>query len=393
MKKIKVTAVTCSRSEYGILKAIIYKFNKNKKFNFQLIVGGEHFSKDYGNTIDEIISDKNLVNYKIKYKLKKFNEKKDIIKASAEAIVKFANIFSKIKPDIVILVGDRYEVFAAAFAAFMQLYPIAHIHGGEKTNGSIDDTLRHCITKMSTLHFVATKEYKNRVIQLGENPKNVFNVGALSYETIKKTKLFSKEELSKNLKCKFSKYIFVITIHSITNSKNSDLRTINNLLNSLKAFKDTTFLFTMPNSDSNSKIIYKKIINFTKKRVNAFYFKSMGQINYYSSIKYCNLVIGNSSSGIIEAPYFNKISVNIGERQEGRVKAKSVISCGNSYREILKCLKTSFKKSICKQNSNLFKNPYGKKISSELISNKIENLIINNKIKIKSFYDINIDKL
>lgn len=393
MKKIKVTVVTCSRSEYGILKEIIHKFNKSKKYNFQLIVGGEHLSKDYGNTIDEIISDKISVNYKIKYKLKKFNQKKDIIKASAEAIVKFANIFSKIKPDVVILVGDRYEVFAAAFAAFMQLHPIAHIHGGEKTIGSIDDTLRHCITKMSTFHFVATKEYKNRVIQLGENPKTVFNVGALSYEAIKKTRLFSKEKLSKNLKCKFNKYIFLITFHSVTNSKNSDLGTISNLLNSLKAFKDTTFLFTMPNSDSNSKIIYKKIINFTRKRVNAFYFESMGQINYYSAIKYCNLVIGNSSSGIIEAPYFKKISVNIGERQEGRVKAKSVISCGNSYKEILKCLKTSFKKSISKNDSNLFNNPYGKKISSELISNKIENIITNNKIKIKSFYDINMDKL
>ena len=323
----KICFITGSRADYGILHYLMKKFHHDKKTKLQIIATNMHTSKKYGLTYKEILKDGFKINYKIKLPLIS-NKSKDVTKATGVALIGLAKTLDKLKPNLIVVLGDRYEILAASFAALSARIPVAHIHGGEATFGVIDDSIRHSITKISNLHFVSTREYRKRVIQLGENPKNIYLVGSLGVERIKKIKLLKKNEFEKKINLIPENTTILFTYHPTMQSKAIESKNIKEILFSLKKLKKTRIIFTLPNSDANSDIIKKNLINFSKKNKKKYkVFKSMGSSLYLSAIKHSNLVLGNSSSGIIEAPSLATASVNIGDRQDGRVKGKSVINC------------------------------------------------------------------
>ena len=385
MKKKTIYIVTGSRADYGLLKNLITEINKSNKFELTLIVTGQHLSKKYGNTYKEIKSDfgKSIKFIDIKVNNSEVNS---ILKSISIGITKVGKYFASKKPDLLIILGDRYEMLSFAVAALFNKVIIAHIHGGELTQGSIDDTIRHTISKFSNYHFVATKPYKKRVIQLGENPKKVFLVGGLGSENVKNISYLDKKVLEKNLNIKFKKNNFLVTFNSFLDDKISVKVAIRNMFKALNKFKNTNYIFTFPNSDLESNNIIKMIINFSKKNKNAYCFKSLGVQRYLSCMKICNVVVGNSSSGILEAPSLKTPTINIGNRQNGRIKAKSVIDCNYSSLGIQKAIKKALSKKFQKKIKNI-KNPYYKKNTSIKIMNFIEQ-ILKNKITIKKFYDI-----
>ena len=385
MKKKTIYIVTGSRADYGLLKNLITEINKSNKFELTLIVTGQHLSKKYGNTYKEI---KNDFGKSIKFIDIKVNnsEVNSILKSISIGITKVGKYFASKKPDLLIILGDRYEMLSFAVAALFNKVIIAHIHGGELTQGSIDDTIRHTISKFSNYHFVATKPYKKRVIQLGENPKKVFLVGGLGSENVKNISYLDKKVLEKNLNIKFKKNNFLITFNSFLDDKISVKVAIRNMFKALNKFKNTNYIFTFPNSDLESNNIIKMIINFSKKNKNAYCFKSLGVQRYLSCMKICNVVVGNSSSGILEAPSLKTPTINIGNRQNGRIKAKSVIDCNYSSLGIQKAIKKALSKKFQKKIKNI-KNPYYQKNTSTKIMSIIDQ-ILKNKITIKKFYDI-----
>lgn len=381
----KICVVTGSRAEYGLLKNLILLIKKDKLFKLQLLVTGSHLSKYHGLTLRYLKDDKLEIDEKINLSLN-HDDTFSVANSISIGVKKFVKFFDKKKPDLIILLGDRYEIFTASVAATLCRIPIGHLHGGEITKSLVDEAFRHSITKMSHLHFVATKEYKKRVIQMGEQPKNVFHVGGLGVDNIKSTKLYSKTKLEKELNIKFLKKLVLVTYHPETLKKNSSTSNLKSLLNALKKMKNTTVLFTMPNSDIESKLIYNLISKFVKKRKNYYLFKSLGQKKYYSCCKYSNFMIGNSSSGLLEMPSFKNFSINIGERQSGRIKAKSVIDCSTQTSEIIKNINFVLNPKNRKKISNVV-NPYGsggasKKIIKILKKKNLKNLIL------KNFYNL-----
>ena len=386
----RICVVTGSRAEYGLLKNLLSQLKKDRSINLQLIVTGSHLSKFYGNTYKEIQKDGFNIDKKIFMPLKKNNTKIDISRCTGKAISSFSNVYNNLKPDIVVILGDRFEIFAAVFSAMNANIQIAHIHGGEKTLGSVDEIMRHSITKMSTWHFVSTISYKKRVIQLGENPKNVFHVGGLAYESIKNFITLEKKAFEKKIKLKLNKNNFLVTFHPETSDKSFSLEGFNNMLSSINKIKDSTYIFTLSNADAESGKINKKIINFVKNnRSKSVYFSSMGQDLYYSALKNCNIVIGNSSSAIIEAPYFNTPSVNIGDRQKGRLSAKSIINTSTNKKSILDGIMSAIEINKNIKNKKVFDNPYGKYKSSKKIITILKKINLNKTNTQKIFYDIN----
>jgi len=384
--KKKIIIITGSRADYGILKNLIICLNTSKKFQLSLVVTGQHLSKNYGNTSKIVINDFAKICHLINIDIKKTNSS-SILNSISTGINKIGKFIQTQKPELIILLGDRYEILSAAIGSIYNNIKIAHIHGGEVTTGSVDDTIRHAITKFSDFHFVSTDIYKKRVIQMGENPKNVFNVGALGAENAKNIELRNKKELEKNLSIKFNKYNFLITINSFIEGKSTIVSLLKNLFLVLKKFTNTSFIFTMPNSDLKSDFIKSEILKFCKKNKNCYFFKFMGSKNYLSCIKVCDLVLGNSSSGILEAPTLNTATVNIGDRQNGRVQANSIINSENSskniYNAIRKSLSAKFKNKIKKT-----KNPYFKKNTAKNIVQIIEKNVLIKRNKPKKFYDI-----
>ena len=385
----KICIITGNRAEYGLLKNLISRIKIEKTTRLQIIVTGSHLSKFYGNTYKEILKDGNKIDQKIDLQIKKNNTKLDTAKSTSLAIQGITNSYSKLKPDIVVLLGDRYEIFAATFAAMNMNIPVAHIHGGEKTFGSIDDHMRHAITKMAKWHFVSTLSYKKRVMQLGEMPENIFYVGALAYESILSEKLLSKKLFEQHIKMKLKKNNFLLTFHPETTDKNFEISTFNNLLDAISTIKESTILFTLSNADAGGGIINRKIKEFVKKNhLTSVYFTSLGSKMYYSALKNCNLVIGNSSSGILEAPYFAIPSINIGDRQTGRLSAKSVIHSKKDIRSIINSIKKAIKINSKKDNK-IYDNPYGKIKSSKKIMNFLKKINMSKIDTRKKFYDIN----
>ena len=383
MKKICV--VTGTRAEYGLLKHLMRGIQNSKKLELQIIVTGMHLSKKFGYTINEILDDKFKIDHKVDIKLVN-DTSLNISKSMSIGIEKFSSCFKKLNPDLVLVLGDRYEIFAAAISAMLSRIPIAHLHGGEATEGLIDEPIRHSISKMSHLHFVASEEYKNRVIQLGEDPKKVFNVGALGLDSISKEELYDQKDLENILDMSFCDRNFLVTFHPVTLEKNSSKNQFKEILNALMKFKDFGVIFTMPNSDLDGEILFSMIKNFVKSRSNSFAFESLGQQKYFSCLKIVDLVIGNSSSGLIEVPSFKIPTINIGDRQRGRLKAASVIDCDPSESAITKSIKRglspSFRSSLKKVN-----NPYGKKGASSRIVSVLESVSFKNLLK-KEFYNI-----
>ena len=383
---MKICVITGTRAEYGLLRRLMFEIKKNKKFQLNTIVTGMHLSSKFGLTYKEIIKDGFKINKKINLNLNS-DTPSGIIKSINKGSLGFAKAYKKLKPDIILVLGDRFEIFAAAIAACFSKIPIAHLHGGETTEGSIDESLRHSITKMSHIHFVAAKEYKERVIQLGENPNRVFNVGGLGVDSIKYLKLLSKKELEKKLNFNFKKKNILINFHPETLNKLSIRKQFKEVLTALKKFNDTNLIFTMPNADMGGRIIYKMIKNFVKNHKNAHYFISIGQLRFLSCLKYVDGMVGNSSSGLLEMPSFKKGTVDIGDRQQGRLKAKSVISVKTNKNEIIAGIKTLYKNKFQKKIKKI-KNPYGTGGASSKIIKILSQIKLNDILK-KKFFTLN----
>ena len=356
------------------MKRLIKSLLKSKKIDLTLIITGQHLSKHYGNTYKNILKDFKNISKKIDIKVGKSNQK-NLLNSVSLGIKKIGSYLNLLKPNTLILLGDRYEILSAGIAAFLNQIPITHIHGGEKTQGSYDDMIRHSITKLSDFHFVSHEVYKKRVIQLGEDPKNVFNVGSLGAENISKLTYLNKKALEKRLNLRFQKKILLITINSFIEESISINELLCNLFRNLKSFKNTTFIFTMSNSDLKSDLINKRIKNFCNKNKNSHFFKSLGAENYLSLMKISNAVIGNSSSGILETPSLKIPTINIGSRQEGRILSKNIINSNGSYDNIHFSIKKVFSRSFLNKIQNV-RNPLFKENTSLEIRKTIEKILL-----------------
>lgn len=382
---MKVSILTSTRADFGLLKNLIHEIKKDKKFSVSVIASGSHFSKKFGETYREIIKDKIKIDQKIVFK--SISDDVDrISQIFGKCVEKTTKILKKTNPDLLIVVGDRYEILASVISANFLKISVAHIHGGELTFGAIDDAFRHSITKMSHIHFTANKVYRQRVIQLGENPKNVHVVGGLGVDSLMKTKLLTKSELEKKYNFIFRKKNFLVCFHPETSSNVSTKKQINEILSALKELKDSLIIFTMPGADLGNKIIKKEIKKFVKINKNSFFRESLGQVNYFSFLKQVDAIIGNSSSGILEMPYFKKATLNLGNRQFGRLCSQSVINIRIKKNDILKSIKKislpNFYKRI--KNSKKF---YGKGGSSKSIV-KILRKLENKNLFQKKFFNI-----
>ena len=289
----KIFLITSNRSEYGILRNLIQKSKRSKKLKLNLIVTGAHLNKLFGSTINEIIKDNNKIFHKIKINQSNKKSEKAYLQSS-KIISSFSKLFLKYRPDLIMILGDRFEIFSVAIAAVFNNFPIAHLYGGEVTEGSMDEIFRHSITKMSNFHFVSTKKSKNRVRQLGENPEDIFIVGSLGVENIKKMNFKSRSELAKKLKISFEKRNIMLSYHP-ERKKSKIVSDLRNIFLALKSLKNTNIFMTMPNPDEGNSIIYRRIIENVKKNDNFFFIKSMGSENYLSMISHVDLIIGNSS--------------------------------------------------------------------------------------------------
>ena len=383
----KICVITGTRADYGLLRWVIDGLDKSNKLKLQLIVTGMHLSPEHGMTINEIKKDGYKVT-KILEMLLSSDTPSGISKSIGLGIIGFADIFRSLKPDLIVVLGDRYEILSACIAAMTARIPIAHLHGGETTEGVIDEAIRHSITKMSHLHFVATNEYKKRVIQLGEDPEHIFQVGGLGIDNIKNLNLLDKKELERALNFKFAEKNLLVTFHPETLQKMKSGVQLDALLTALKTQSDSKIIFTMPNADTESRILASKIRNFCDKSPNTKFFTSLGQLKYLSCLKHVDAVIGNSSSGLIEMPSFKKATINIGERQKGRISAQSVIHCKADQISILGALKKIYSSKF--QDSLLeIKNPYGEGGASKKIINILEKIDLKDLIK-KKFFNLSV---
>lgn len=381
----KICVVTGSRADYGLLRLVMQGIKDDPELCLQVVVTGMHLSRTFGLTFKEIEADGFKIDLKVKT-ISGTDMDLDIAKSMGKGISGCAEAFDKLKPDLIVVLGDRYEIFAAATAAVVLRIPLAHLHGGETSTGAYDEAFRHSISKMSHMHFVATEEYRNRVIQLGENPDSVFLVGGLGVDAIKKVTLLTKKELEDSLQIEFLLKSLLITFHPVTlEDETSEMQT-RELLLALSKLKNTTLIFTMPNADNGSHIIIRLIQEFVEVNDHAFAFMSLGQQRYLSCVAHVDGVIGNSSSGLTEVPSFKKGTINIGSRQAGRVQASSVINCLPEEREISRALESLFSNDF-QSALKVVSNPYGEGGASIKIVNalKISNL---EGIIQKAFYDL-----
>jgi GDP/UDP-N,N'-diacetylbacillosamine 2-epimerase (hydrolysing) len=384
---MKVCIVTGTRAEYGLLFWTIKKLKSDIYFDVKLCVTGMHLSPEFGLTYKQIEEDGIVIDKKVEMLLSS-DSVNGIAKSIGLGVIGFTDAFNDLKPDLVLLLGDRFEIFAAATAAMIAKIPIAHCHGGEATEGLIDEPIRHSITKMSQLHFTSTEEYRKRVIQLGEQPNRVFNVGALGIENINKLKLLNKSEFEISIGIKLLKQTFLITFHPVTLEKSTAEDQFINLLSAIKNFSDTTFIFTMPNADNDGRVIINLIQKFvTNNKNTSIAFTSLGQLRYLSALRHVDLVIGNSSSGLIEAPSFKKPTINIGDRQRGRVYGLSVINCKPTKKEIIESINHGLSESFRKKLKKSI-NPYGNKNSSIEIVKILKKIVVNENLIKKRFYNL-----
>lgn len=385
LHKRKLCVVTGTRAEYGLLKHLLKEIKISDDFELVLLVTGAHLSNKFGFTYKEIEGDGFSINQKIDIQI--IGDKpEDIANSTALSLQGFSKAYAEFKPHLIILVGDRYELLGASISAMFHQIPIAHIHGGEVTSGAMDEGIRHSITKLSHLHFVANEIYRKRVIQLGEDPNFVFNVGGLGVDAIKRINLLTKNELEERLKFRFKKKNFLVTFHPVTLEKSTSSDQMKELLKALEAREDCQIIFTLPNADPNSDILIHLIKVFVKEHRNACYFTSLGQTCYYSCIAQVDAVIGNSSSGLLEVPSFKKATINIGDRQAGRLRASSVLDCEPDFISINAAIDQIFTRPFQKKISQTT-NPYGDGGSVESIIETLKSLSFDNLIK-KKFHDL-----
>jgi len=386
MKNICV--VTGSRAEYGLLKPLLLEINMQKDWHLQLIVTGMHLSSEFGLTYTEIEKDGFFISKKVEMLLSSDTEV-GIIKSMGIGLIGFADTFKELRPDLIVILGDRFEMLAVVEAALIHKVPVAHLHGGEITEGAYDDSIRHAITKMSHIHFVSTEPYRHRVIQMGENPKYVFNVGSIGLDNIRNLKLFSKKELQKKLKVEFKKYNYLVTYHPATLNEKNNAEEFEQLLLAIDKQKESLFIFTKANADNGGRKINQMIDDFVfNHSENCIAFTSMGSHLYLSVLQFVDAVVGNSSSGILEAPALKVATINIGERQKGRIQAASIVNC-EAKKNAIENAFNFIKRPQFKSNLVGMLNPYGDGKTSTRIIHYLKNVTWHKLVK-KSFYDIDI---
>ncbi len=385
--KRKICVVTGTRAEYGLLYWLMKEIEADKELELQLIATGMHLSPEFGLTYKEIEKEFS-VNKKIEMLLSS-DTAIGISKSMGLAQISFSEAYEELKPDVLIVLGDRYEIFSATTAAMIARIPIAHLHGGETTEGAFDESIRHSITKMSHLHFTATQEYKNRVIQLGEDPSRVFNVGGMGIENIKRLKLISKDEFEKSIEFNLNIKNILVTFHPVTLEKSTAKNQFQELLDAIDELKDTNIIFTKSNSDTDGRVINKMIDEYVTKNSNkSIVFTSLGQLRYLSALQYVDAVVGNSSSGLAEAPSFKIGTINIGDRQKGRIKASSLIDCEPNKGSILQAFDRLYSKEF-QETLRTTINPYGDGCASTKIVETLKSVDLKNILK-KSFYDLKV---
>jgi UDP-hydrolysing UDP-N-acetyl-D-glucosamine 2-epimerase len=325
MKKICV--ITGSRAEYGLMSRLMQLIKEDADFQLQIIATNMHLSVEHGETYKEIEADGFSIDKKVPI-LSGYDTTNAIAKSVGTGIMGFADAYEELKPDMLMVLGDRYEILAAVSAALFYKIPVIHLYGGEITEGAFDDAIRHAVTKMSHLHFTSTEEYRRRVIQMGENPETVYYVGALGCDNIGQVSFLGKKDLEKSLDFPLDRNTILVTFHPVTMESNTAETQFSELLSALGDFKNLRLIFTMPNSDTDSRIIMESIKNYVAKNSErAIWFTSLGMRRYLSTLQYVGAVVGNSSSGIVEVPSFHIPTINIGDRQKGRIAAKSVVNC------------------------------------------------------------------
>ncbi|MEA5459177.1 UDP-N-acetylglucosamine 2-epimerase [Arcicella sp. LKC2W] len=384
MKKICV--ITGTRAEYGLLSPLMKAVQNDDAFCLQILVTGMHLSPDFGLTYQQIEKDGFEIHQKVDMQLHS-DTPKGIVKSMGVGMIGFADALETLKPDWIVILGDRYEAFAVAASAYLMKIPIIHLHGGELTEGATDDALRHSISKMSFLHFTSTEAYRKRVIQLGESPERVFDVGAIGIDNIVKMELLPRDVLSTSVNFDLNKPYFLVTFHPVTLESQSSESQFQTLLDSLDEFPDFQVLITLPNSDADGRIIIKMIQEYAQQnpeRVSVH--TSLGQLRYLSAIKYASVVIGNSSSGVIEVPSFKVPTVNIGDRQKGRASAKTVIDCETTQEEVTEAINKAISpefQAFCQTVENI----YGQGNTTEQIIEILKRFQGEINLK-KSFYDL-----
>jgi GDP/UDP-N,N'-diacetylbacillosamine 2-epimerase (hydrolysing) len=382
----KIAILTGTRAEFGLLKPIIIKLKAVPEFEINVVVTGAHLTPEYGLTYREIENAGVHIDHKLDILLSA-DTPAAVSKTMGLAMISFADYFARIEPDLLLVLGDRYETLAVCCAAMNQRIPIAHLYGGETTEGAVDEGIRHALTKLSYLHFTSASRHRRRVIQLGEQPDRVFEVGAIGIENILNEKLLSKDELESAIALKLDKPYGLVTFHPVTLENNHSAEQFEALLQVCQKHEEMKFVFSKANADTNGRIINQMLDESAKRHDHIYAFASLGMLRYLSAMKYCTVVMGNSSSGIIEAPSLGVPTINIGDRQKGRVQADSVINCGSVTGEIEQALQLARSNAFRARARNTV-NPYGDGNTSGKIVKIISDFLLNGKINLKKkFYD------
>lgn len=383
--KRRICVVTGTRAEYGLLRWTMESIRGHEALELQVLVTGMHLSPEFGLTFREIEADGFRIDERVEMLLSS-DTPLGVTKSMGLGLVGFADALARLAPDLVLVLGDRFEILSAATAAMMARIPVAHIHGGEVTEGAIDESIRHAITKMSQLHFVAAEEYRRRVIQLGEDPVRVLNVGGLGIDNIRRLKLLDRTELERELGLRFRSRNLLVTFHPATLDGATSEEQMTELLLSLADLSDTTLIFTKPNADAGGRAIVRLLDEFVLRHSHACLFTSLGQLRYLSCLAQVDAVVGNSSSGLMEAPAFQKPTVNIGDRQRGRLKAASVIDCAPERGAIAAAIEHVYS-PLFRRRLDGVRNPYGEGGSAEKIVVELARVNLSDLIK-KRFYDL-----
>jgi GDP/UDP-N,N'-diacetylbacillosamine 2-epimerase (hydrolysing) len=381
----KICIITGTRAEYGLLRWVMQGIKDDNELTLQVIATGMHLSPEFGLTYKAIEQDGFQIDRKVEM-LTSSDTSVGIAKSMGLGLIGFADALKELNPDLIVVLGDRFEIFAAVSAALVAGIPVAHLHGGERTEGAFDESLRHAITKMSHLHFVAAEEYRQRVIQLGEQPERVFLVGGLGVDNIKRMKLLGRLELEESLGFKLAKKNLLVTFHPVTLEMATAADQMAELLAALAELKDTQLIFTLPNADTDGRALIKMVEKFVEKHHNSHAYVSLGQLHYLSCIAQVDGVVGNSSSGLLEVPSFGKGTINIGDRQRGRLQSESVINSTPDQKSITSALNKLYSADF-QAGLSKARNPYGEGGASEKIVTTIKNYAIDGLAK-KAFYDL-----
>lgn len=381
----KICVVTGTRAEFGLLRWLMEEIKASEALTLQLVATGMHLSPEFGLTFREIEQAGFNIDAKVEM-LVSADTASAVTKSMGLGLIGYADVYTRLSPDVVVLLGDRFEIFAAAAAAMIAGIPITHLHGGETTEGAFDEAIRHAVTKMSHLHFVAAEDYRRRVIQLGEQPERVFLVGGLGIDAIRRITLMTREELEASIDFRLGPRNLLITFHPVTLESRSSAHQMHELLKALDGLRDTHLIFTMPNADTGGRELTSMVESFVRSHPNARAYSSLGQLRYLSCMKWVDGVVGNSSSGLAEAPSMGVGTIDIGDRQRGRLRASSVIHCEPDCQQIAEAIHTLYSPAF-RQGLATVVNPYGTGGASQRIVEVLASHPLDALVK-KKFHDI-----